>query len=144
MSRFQFKNNFKIAVFDLDGTLWNGIAPFDEGLKVLNYLKSCGLRLYIASFHTAAEECCHYMRIAHYFHGFHYGQDRSKLAMIREVLRREENADVAEHEVVFFDDLPSNVEEVCGSSAVRAVKVEADAGVCWFHIPEIFTCELAQ
>jgi len=125
--------SFKIAIFDLDQTLWNGKKLFSSVHSILSMFRSHNIKLYIASFNLIAPKYCERLGIDHYFSDIKYGQDRSKSAMIREILTN--HPDVKSSDVIFFDDNGQNIADVIISTDVAAVHVDWFTGITWNVIP---------
>jgi predicted phosphatase len=123
--------NFKVAIFDLDDTLWNGARLFEDTKLILSTLKSSGVKLYIASFHLNAIECCRQLQIDHYFEDILYGRDRTKLDMIRYVMRV--NPSIKQQEMVYFDDDLSNLKHIRLNTLVHAIHI-GETGIRWEDI----------
>jgi soluble P-type ATPase len=123
--------DFKIAVFDLDYTLWDGTKLFSDTVDILKTLKQKGIPLYIASFHTDALNVCKDLQIDHFFQRVLYGIDRTKLDMIRDILS--DHTTVSESDTVFFDDNYENIQLVKKESSVRCVHIP-EGGITWYHI----------
>jgi FMN phosphatase YigB (HAD superfamily) len=126
--------DFKIAVFDLDETLWDGTKLFYDTQYILSTLKSCGIKLYIASFHLDARTCCKDLNIEHYFDDILYGRDKTKLEMIKIIINKFGADDnIAETDVIFFDDNQTNITDVKKNSSIKTVLV-GTRGINWNYI----------
>ncbi len=123
--------NFKVAVFDLDFTLWNCQELYEQTQSILANLSSKGIRLYVASFHLDAERQCESLGINKYFSSILYGRDVPKSQMIRRVM---DDAKVSPSDVVFFDDSFDNVLEVQSKHQIRAIQVDRTNGITWIDI----------
>ncbi len=123
--------DFKIAVFDLDDTLWNGKKLFNDVKYILTTLKTYGIKLYIASYNLNAPDCCKYLSIYHYFDGILYGRNSNKLDMINMI--REDNADIEENNIIFFDDNIDNIDIVKNNSNIMTCLVDSN-GLRWNNI----------
>lgn len=123
--------NFKIAIFDLDDTLWNGKTLFDDTRLILSTLKSSGVKMYVASYHTGAAECCSMLGIDKYFEEILYGREKSKLDMVNYII--EKNPTVDQREMVFFDDNYDNVMSVRDGTKVHVIRIE-DTGIRWEYV----------
>lgn len=121
---------FRIAVFDLDDTLWNGIKLFTDSKQILTALKAHGIKLYLASFHTDAKNCCRLLNIDHYFTDILYGIEKTKSDMIKYIINK--NPNVSEKEIAFFDDNIDNIINVRLNTNIKTVYVSN--GIKWDHI----------
>lgn len=129
MSRGQY-NNIKLVVFDLDETLHRDEVLCCDVLSILTNLRAAGIKLYVASFHLAADDLCKKLGIDGYFQGILYGRIYSKLEMIKKIMQNENITD--ENQVIFFDDNYTNVYDVQIKSDICTVLV-AD-GLSWNHL----------
>lgn len=127
-------NRFKIVIFDLDDTLWDGKKLYDDTLLILVTLKKRGIKMYIASFNTDAAHCCKQLGINSYFEDILYGRNKTKLDMIKYISQK--NPTVSQKEMIFFDDNFHNVREVRINSDVHAVIVGIN-GISWKYIEQI-------
>lgn len=116
-----------VAVFDLDGTLWDGNELFPDVPDILENLAESRVPVYLASFNTCALEVCKILEIEHYFEQIIYGRDKSKLEMLKIVMGF--HPDVPQHQVVFYDDDPYNITEVKKNSNITAIHTAA--GIHW-------------
>ena len=131
MKESLFNFDFKIAVFDLDLTLWNSEDLYPDVLSILQMLKQCNIPLYIASFHKEALQCCDDLNISNYFDNIYYGRHMNKLQMINEI--KKQHVDIQDHEIVFFDDNPHNIQHVQKNSNIKSILV--NEGLSWGYIP---------
>lgn len=123
-------SNVKLAVFDLDETLHSEEVLYSDVISILNNLKAAGIKLYIASFHLAADDLCKKLGLNDYFQGILYGRIYSKLEMIKKIMQNENITD--ESQVMFFDDNHNNVYDVQMKSDICTVLVAG--GLSWNHI----------
>lgn len=126
---------FKLAIFDLDLTLWDGCNLYADIHSILQKLKSEGIRMYIASYNTAAIDCCKMLGIDGYFNGIYYTlyhQGATKLNMILEILQN--NSDIKDSEVVFFDDHPTNIKDIGMATKIKSIHIDR-FGLSWIHVP---------
>jgi FMN phosphatase YigB (HAD superfamily) len=130
--------DFRIAIFDLDLTMFDGKKLYTDVVSILHHLKSNGVKLYVASFHLDAENCCKELSIADYFEEIHYGRDRSKADMIMSIIKK--NRIITHHDVVFFDDNFENIRDVKMRTNVRAIHID-DFGLSWINVPLKFKSE---
>lgn len=133
MSTYGF--SFKLAIFDLDETLWNGKCLYKDTKSILSTLKSCGIPIYLATFNNDALKTCERLDILYYFDDIKHGRDKTKYQMIKEILSM--HAQLKEHEIAFFDDNPINIEGVTKKSNVRTVFVQN--GIEWTHVTVCYT-----
>ena len=127
--------NFKIAIFDLDWTLWDGTQLYAETVQILTNLASHGIHMYVASFHTSAQEQCKMLGIDHFFTGILYGRDRPKSEMIRDIIAHHQN--VLPSDIVFFDDTFENLLEVKMAHNIKTIHVSKSDGITWRDIPKV-------
>ena len=118
---------FKIAVFDLDRTLWNGTRLYEDSLKILKALTEAGVITYIASFHQKAEQACNNLEISKYLTGIEYGRTRNKAQMISDILSKHSGID--QTDVCFFDDQIKNIALVKTQMGIKGVHVRG--GIKW-------------
>jgi FMN phosphatase YigB (HAD superfamily) len=122
----------KSVVLDLDDTLTNLYNElFEESVPILNYLKSLGLSLYIASHNASAEKILEEQGIKHYFSGFSCGvkTTSNKLGNLAEL-------PVERETTVFFDDYEPHV--ITGrAQGWKFIKVKP-SGVSWENIESVF------
>jgi HAD superfamily phosphatase (TIGR01681 family) len=119
---------FKVAIFDLDDTLWNGKKLFDDTKLILSTLRSSGVKMYIASYHTDAATCCKQLGISSYFEDILYGRNKTKLDMITYIIKK--NPSVNPKEMVFFDDNSENVNEIRMNTDVHVIHI-GSTGIGW-------------
>jgi hypothetical protein len=122
--------DFKIAVFDLDMTLWDEKDLFPYTQQILSHLKSKDIHMYICSFNTKADEYCKLLNIDHYFSGIYFGQNKSKYAMLQEIKSKH---NIEEPDIIFFDDNFHNIADVRKNSKIQTVLIMD--GLRWDHIP---------
>ncbi len=122
---------FKVVIFDLDLTLWNGRVMYNDTLQILKYMRKNNIPMYIASFHSAAPFVTHNLGIINYFNEIHYGQFSSKAHMISQILKYHPN--VKKNEILFFDDDKFNIEDVRRKHGIRTIHVKN--GIKWNDIP---------
>lgn len=137
MSTYGF--SFKLAIFDLDETLWDGKCLYKDTKSILSTLKSCGIPMYLATFNNDALKTCERLDILHYFNDIKHGRDKTKYQMIKEILAI--HTHLKEHEIAFFDDNPINIEDVKKKSNVRTVFVQN--GIEWAHITVCYVYDSA-
>ncbi len=123
--------DFKIAVFDLDQTLWDGRKLYSDVTNILKTLHKKGISMYVASFHTDALNVCKELGINQFFKKIHYGIERNKLEMIRNILI--DLPEAKESDVAFFDDNYENIKLVKKETNIRCIHV-VDSGITWYHI----------
>jgi FMN phosphatase YigB (HAD superfamily) len=128
------KFGFKIAVFDLDMTLWDQRQLFKDIKEILHALQQSNISMYVASFHTEALMCCKALGIDHYFDDVVYGRTQTKSEMIHMILKRHPYA--SKQEIVFFDDNIENIYDVKRKLGIRTILVN-EKGLTWQHIPRI-------
>lgn len=122
--------DFKIAVFDLDDTLWNGEELFSETIYILEHLKNKNVFLYIASYHQDALSVCRNLNILKYFDGILYGTEQTKLDMLNTI---KANHLYDEADIVFFDDNMMNIRLVRDNSKIRCIYV-GRCGLSSYHL----------
>lgn len=120
--------SFKIAIFDLDDTLWNGKKLFDDTKLILSTLKNSGVKMYIASYHMDAIVCCKHLGIESYFEDILYGRNKTKLDMINYIISK--NPSVEQAEMVFFDDNKINIKDIKANTNVHVIHI-GDTGIKW-------------
>ena len=123
--------SFKIAIFDLDNTLWNGETLFEDTKLILSTLKSSGVKMYIASFHNNAAACCKQLGIDSYFEDILYGRNKSKLDMVKYVIKV--NPSAMQTEMVFFDDDTYNINDISVNTEVHVIHIN-NTGIRWDSI----------
>jgi predicted phosphatase len=116
-----------IAVLDLDSTLHKNGTLFPDCIAILEWLAAHKIPAHIASFNTGAYQLCERLGILQYFRSVHYGPYRTKLDMIRDILR--EYVHRNDTDVIFFDDDPNNIEHVTRNSYCTAIW--CPAGINW-------------
>jgi HAD superfamily phosphatase (TIGR01681 family) len=124
--------NFKVAVFDLDQTLWDGEKLYPTTLEILENLKNANIKMYICSYHLFPVECCQLLGIYDYFTAITYGRDRPKSSMIYEIIQ---HANVPNWEVVFFDDNINNIIDTKKHIPQMASILVSSKGLTWDLIP---------
>ena len=127
-----FEFDFKIAIFDLDQTLWDEEELYENTISILRTFYRYSIKMYIVSFNLLANECCDWLGITYYFDNIYFTRKKTKLQIIQEILN--DNEDVNENEVIFFDDLLSNITEVNDGSNVRTIHIK-NGGIDWTYIP---------
>ncbi len=135
-STLENNNNFtfKVAIFDLDLTLWDSKKLFDDVREILECLSKANIKMYIASFHTQALECCKQLNIDHFFEDIHYGQTQTKAEMIQKIIKN--HPYIPKSEFVFFDDNLCNIFDVKRNTGIRTILVN-QKGLNWSYIPTI-------
>jgi predicted phosphatase len=126
--------DFKVAVFDLDLTLWDGKQLFPETVAILSKLRQEGVLMYVASFHQEAESCCKELGIIKFFERIFYGRHMSKSDMISIIMTIHNGLPV--NELVFFDDNIDNIVEVGLTNRVRTIHVNKQRGISWDVVPK--------
>lgn len=121
---------FKIAIFDLDDTLWDGEKLFNDVKYILDTLKNNGVKLFIASYNLEAPLCCSCLTILDYFDEIIYDRRLKKSEMVKKIL--DKFTDINESEVVFFDDNIHNIHDVKVNTAVSACHVTG--GITWNNV----------
>ena len=128
--------DFRLAVFDLDLTLFDGMKLFEDVHSILSRLKADGVKLYIASFHLEAADCCKFLGIAHYFEDILYGRNRTKAEMIQDILGR--HSGMRGYNTVFFDDNFENILDVKIKTGIRTIHIDR-FGLTWTDVPVKFS-----
>lgn len=128
------KYNFKVAVFDLDYTLWNGIDLYPEVVRVLDDLRVNGICMHVASFHLKASKCCERLGIKDFFSSIQYGRNRTKSQMITEIMKL--HPGIQKNDIVFFDDTFDNIINVKVALGIKTVHVTK--GLSSKNIPCMF------
>lgn len=126
------KNYYKLVIFDLDLTLWDGEKLFSQTLPILEGLRQRGILMYIASFHLDAKACCEQLKINHFFDDIYYGRHWKKSDMVTTILQK--NNDINANYVLFFDDNIDNIIDVGINTGVKTIHVNKDDGVKWRSI----------
>jgi len=119
--------SLKLAIFDLDLTLWNGHTLYENTVDILKKLKENNIDLYIASYHLQAKRCCDVLGIADYFSGIHFGRDRNKAAIVEDILSNYTNYHLSQ--IAFFDDNFNNILDVKNKHKIKTVHVVG--GITW-------------
>ena len=103
------KHRIKLVVFDLDWTLWDGDKIYKDTQKILKYCRRKNLKVYIVSYNLYPEEVCRdILNIHEYIKEYYNDRNKNKIDIIRQILNKDENQDIGENEVVFFDDQIEN------------------------------------
>jgi FMN phosphatase YigB (HAD superfamily) len=106
---------FKICIFDLDYTLWDGEVLYPDTIKILKHLFSSGVSLYVSSRNANAVDCCKNLGIYNYFINIQCTMD-SKVSTINKILT--ENINVEKSNVIFYDDSFKNLIQVSQSCGI--------------------------
>lgn len=125
--------NFKVAVFDLDETLWNGQTLFPDVVKIFDVLKQQSIAIYIASYHLDPSAVCKQLGIDKYISGVFFGRDRLKSDMIKDIMTI--HGGLTPDKFIFFDDRYSNIKDVREKTSINTVCVY-DNGLRFSHINE--------
>lgn len=123
---------FKLAIFDLDLTLWDGNKLYSDIHSILKRLKSQNIKLYIASYNLSAMECCKMLEIEKYFDGIYYGRGTTKNTMIKNIMQQ--NINIKENEIIFFDDQLINFKDL--NKKIKTIHCKN--GLSWINIPVRF------
>lgn len=123
--------NFKLAIFDLDETLWDGSSLYPDTKSILTTLKLQGMHLYIASFNPDAPKTCDNLGIHQYFNNIEYGSGKSKYQMIKEILKK--HPTIPERDIVFYDNDADNVADVKKRLNINVVHINS-TGIKWYDI----------
>ena len=117
----------KLYIMDLDQTLWSGRELYPDTKDILQTLRKNGHLIYLASFNDKVPSILKQLGIYHLFHGGAFTAGASKYGMILEIIQHSGQ----KNNIEFYDDLPSNIEEVNVRSrgAVRTVLVRD--GIKW-------------
>jgi predicted phosphatase len=126
-----FEFEFKIAVFDLDKTLWDEKILYKDTINILKTLYRYNIRIYLVSYNLDADKVCKLLNIEQYFDKIFFDRSKSKLQYIKEILELNEN--IKDSELIFFDDLIYNISEVKLGSNVQTVHI--NDGIDWTYIP---------
>lgn len=128
-------SNFKIAIFDLDGTLWDCKKIFDDVIEILQSLKNNGIKIYIASYNLEADICCDKLSIKAYTDGIFFGQCISKIGMVKIIM--EKNKGIKSEDIIYFDDDANNITNVNKFTGVNAQLINRN-GLSWECISNIY------
>jgi len=126
----------KIAIFDLDETLWDGIQLYKDSLDILQSLFDKNITLYLASYHLEAPDVCNKLGIYGFFKKIYYGRPKSKYEMFIKI--KEENPQIDESEMVFFDDNMSNIQDIQNNTCVKTIHVIN--GIKWLDVDSVLFC----
>lgn len=122
--------DFPIAIFDLDETLWDGQFLYDDSYEILYVLSKQKVKLYLVSYNPAARQICQALGIKHFFEEIFTRSDVRKSKVINYISKlNRANA----RDIVFFDDLVSNIVDARKNSQVFAVLIEE--GIKWSDVP---------
>jgi len=120
---------FKIAIFDLDLTLWDGNKLYPATLQILELFKKHNIKQYISSFNLQARNYCEHLKIDHYFEDIYYGRKFKKSQMVNEILRK--NKTVDNRHIVFFDDNFDNIIDVFLTHNLKTIHIDPRKGITW-------------
>lgn len=130
-----YVSNSKLYVFDLDDTLWDGRHLYPDVPHILNILRSQGHRVYVASFHSAANHVLKDKKIDHYFHGGMYGRGISKYNMIKQILEHSvTSTGQFPSAIEFYDDNTFNIKDVTNRTKRTVKAIHTPSGLTWEHI----------
>jgi hypothetical protein len=121
---------YKIFIFDLDLTLWDGRCLYPDVYGILTFLKSINKMLYVVSYHSHAKMCCEYLQIQDFFNNILYDRNVEKNVMVKNILREHQN--IKEEEIVFYDDQLINILDVYKNNKILSILIEE--GLKWEHI----------
>lgn len=107
----------KLAIFDLDNTLWDGNAVYPAAINTIKYLDQEKIPMCVASFNINAATICNKLQISNYFKVIIGEHQRTKLEMINDIMQNLFPT-LKQNEVIFLDDLKNNIEEVKNNSLV--------------------------
>lgn len=120
--------------FDLDETLcFRTGQPCADTREILEYLYQKGIPVCLASYHLEADRVLRNNGLLHYFRELEFGRGVSKLTMLQRLALRTQ---LSLGDVVFFDDLVSNVEP-CLDACVAAVRVDPVVGVTLHQVLDV-------
>lgn len=120
--------------FDLDETLcFRTGQPCADTREILEYLRQKGIPICLASYHLEADRVLRNTGLLRYFHALEFGRGVSKLTMLQRLAARSQ---LSLGDVVFFDDLASNVEP-CLDACVAAVRVDPIVGVTLHQVLDV-------
>lgn len=125
--------NFKVAVFDLDETLWNGRTLFPDVIKIFELLKQQSITIYIASYHLDPSSVCKQLGLDKYISGVFFGRNRLKSDMIKDIIAIHSN--LTPDKFIFFDDNYRNTKDVREKTMINTVCV-FDQGLSLAHVNE--------
>lgn len=121
-------------VFDLDETLcFRTGRPCADTREILDHLYGKGIPIALASYHLEADRVLRDNGLLHYFRALEFGRGVSKLTMLQRLAAR---THLSLGDVVFFDDLRSNIEP-CLDACVAAVQVDPAVGVTLHQVLDV-------
>lgn len=124
--------DFKVAIFDLDLTLWDYTKLYDEAIDILTTLKSLGVKMYIASYNSEAKQVCEILNISDFFKTI-YGRDKqphmSKLDMVEAIMTENK---LPLNSYIFLDDNIDYIREISVECGIRCRHIKY--GISWSQI----------
>lgn len=123
--------DFKVAIFDLDMTLWDEKELFPYTHSILSELKSKNITIYMSSFNAKAEHYCKILNIEQYFSKIYFGLERDKVCIINEI--KSKHPELCNNDFVFFDDNINNIHRVKKHTNIQSVLITN--GISWECIP---------
>lgn len=122
--------DFAIAIFDLDATLWDGTFLYEDSYEILYVLAKQNVKLYMVSYNPAARQICESLGIKSFFEEIFTRTDVRKSVVINYISKLNR---ANSYDIVFFDDLVSNIVDARKNSRVFAVLIED--GIKWADVP---------
>ncbi len=124
--------DFKLAIFDLDKTLWDGTKLYPDVFEILFYMKQVGVKMFVVSLNPSAKEICQRLGIANFFEAFHGAPDIRKALLIHKIKIKN---NVPSRWAIFFDD---DFNHIVDTFRHRVCKVRhITKGLSWENVPHI-------
>lgn len=124
---------FKIAIFDLDFTLWDGKMLYKDVFEILYCLQQSNIKMYIVSYNSHAKDVCKSLGIVEFFHDIYNQRNVPKSYLINHIAKL--NKIYISKSNIFFDDDMKNIDDVTKYGCATAVLVKK--GLKWRHIPSL-------
>jgi phosphoglycolate phosphatase-like HAD superfamily hydrolase len=118
---------FKIAIFDLDMTLWDGNTLYESAYNILKFLRNQNVDLYMISYNHQAYHICEKLGILKYFKRIYKDNTKKKSEIIKTIPEIQ-----IEQHVVFFDNDIWNILDVMSDTNVKPILISN--GIKWENI----------
>ena len=124
---------FKVAIFDLDFTLWDSKILYEDVFEILYCLQQSGIKMYVVSYNSNAKEICKYLGIVEFFHDIYNQRNIPKSHLINHIAKL--NKVFISKNNVFFDDDIKNINDVTKYGCATAVHIKD--GLKWKYVPSL-------
>lgn len=121
---------FKVAIFDLDLTLWDGKNLYEDAYDILYTMKNTGVKLYVVSYNLFANKVCQELGISKFFDQIFERRRIPKSIIVNYITQS--NKTTKHIDTTFYDDRLDNITDVKMRS--RAVPVLVENGIKWTDI----------